>query len=42
VGPGVAVGPGKSIVWDFAADNPDLFLPQCVVKVTADDRAVDP
>jgi len=37
VGTGVAPGAGKTIVWDFAADNPDVFLPNVAVRVTADD-----
>ena len=37
VGPFVAPGTGKTIVWDFAADNPGLFLPGCVLRVSADD-----
>ncbi len=37
VGADVVPGNGKSIVWDFAADNPGLFLPDCVVRVTAED-----
>lgn len=37
VGAAVAPGAGKAIVWDFAADNPGLFLPGCTVRVTADD-----
>jgi len=38
VGAGVAAGPGKLIVWDFALDNPGLFLPDCVVKVSVSDE----
>jgi hypothetical protein len=37
VGPGVVVGAGRQIVWDFAADNPGEVVTGCVVRVTADD-----
>lgn len=35
IGPAVPVGPGKTIVWNFAADHPGVFLPNVVVRVTA-------
>ncbi len=37
IGTEVVPGVGKTIEWDFAADNPGLFLPDCVVRVTAED-----
>jgi hypothetical protein len=37
VGPEVPSGPGRRIVWNFAADHPDLVLTDCVLRVTADD-----
>ncbi len=39
VGPEVPAGPGRRIVWNFAADHPDLVLTDCVLRVTADDGA---
>jgi hypothetical protein len=38
VGAGVATGVSKTIMWDFAQDHPDLYLPACVFKVTVDDE----
>ena len=37
VGAGIAPGSGKAIEWDFATDNPGLFLDNVVIRVTADD-----
>jgi hypothetical protein len=37
VGAGVAPGSGLHAVWDFAADVPAAFLPNVVVRVTAED-----
>ena len=37
VGANVTVGDDRLIVWDFAADNPDRFLPNVVLRVEADD-----
>jgi hypothetical protein len=37
VGPGVAPGTGKTVVWDFAADNPGLYLDDVVVRIYVND-----
>ena len=38
----VAVGPGKSITWQAGVDVPEVYWPECQVKVTAQDVPAGP